>query len=52
MRIICGGDTGVIKIAEPETGKILNRIGTQDRVNSIINMVWATPGIEAEVCDF
>lgn len=49
MKIICGGETGVVKIVEPETNKILSKIGQQTREGGILSMVWAEPTIEAEV---
>eukprot|EP01080_Neovahlkampfia_damariscottae_P011518 gene11518-4682_t len=48
MRVICAGDTGLIKIVEPETSKILSTWGEQSKDNCINSMCWAKPNSEGE----
>jgi ribosome biogenesis protein NSA1 len=48
MRIICGGETGLIKIVEPESNKILQNWGVQKKESHINCMCWSKPGSEAE----
>ena len=48
MRIITAGDTGLIKIIEPETSKVLNSWGEQSKDSCINDMCWAKPNTEGE----
>lgn len=49
MRVICGGDTGVVKVVNPENGSLFIKWGEQKKTRSITHMCWADPSSESEV---
>ena len=45
MKIISGGDTGLIKVIEPESGEVQMTIGEQSMSGSIVGMCWKSPDV-------
>jgi hypothetical protein len=49
MRIIAGGDTGLIKVVDPQKQQLLHQMGEQGSNRSVEFLKWADPSLESEV---
>ncbi|KAL0482811.1 hypothetical protein AKO1_014210, partial [Acrasis kona] len=49
MRVICGGDSGLIKVIDPQRQSVLFQMGEQGKDRSVEFLKWANPSSEAEI---